>query len=242
MKKLLKNHTAQLVLALLLGGALGVLFYPSKQIEERVQLEERAETALKISKLESLHASELANLTIKYSSEMKSKTQKEEELNVKISSLKTEVRSLKQKTTETSYKLVKPDGTIVEKKFKESELEETSEVVTEVRQEFNRKVKTIEDRWKKVFTERIIKIKKTFDKSLEEQKELHKEEIKKLKSEKITTVNPKHFGAEVGVDTSKDLYIHGSYDVYGPFFMGGHVGFEGYKVPNSAGIGLGVKF
>lgn len=240
--KWLKNRYVQLLVALFVGGAVATVLYPTKTVEERTKAVMVLEFKERYIELMEEHSQKTESLTAKYALDVKSRIESNEELSSKVTSLTTEVTDLKSKTKESFYKLIKPDGTIVEKRYKESELESHSEVVTEIREEFNRKVSTIESRWKSVYKSRLIEVKETFDKKLKKEKEKWEKSKQTVETEKITKTNPKSFGLEGGIDTDKDLYLHGTYNLYGPFFMGGHVGLDDKQVPDAGGFGIGVDF
>lgn len=204
-KDLLKKKSTQLVLALLLGVTVGALFYPTKSIKEKYELqikELKKESSTKIAELEeSLESSEEEN------------REYQEETRRTMSELRTENRELRKSMKRKKFKLVKPDGTIIEKEYEESQSEEISSVVTEIREEFDQKVSSIESRWKKVHLERVSKL-----------REQHESEIKKIRSEKkerVVEVNKKKLRPEIGINTNLDAYFHMTYSLWGPVFIGG---------------------
>lgn len=233
MKKLLNNRIIQLLLALVVGTAIGALFYPSKNIEERV----KKEYEQKIEKIVEESKTTEEQLEEKIDSLKQEKTQLTIETSQKITKLTYQVRELESKKKETFYKLIKPDGTIEEKRFSESEVSESSQVVTQVREEFDRKVTEISERWQRVHTSRVLKLKEEFDKKEEE----YKRTISKMESEKKVQINPKKYGVEVGYTSEDRYYGHVNVDVFGPIFIGVHTN-TNLSTEHSVGAGIGIRF
>ena len=62
-----------------------------------------------------------------------------------------------------------------------------------------------------------------------------------VEKEKIVEVNKKKLRPEIGVTTEKDLYLHATYTIWGPVFVGG--GVSGTKTSFGDGrLGLGLEF
>lgn len=223
LKDLLQNRLVQLGLALAAGVTAGSLLYPHKSFEEKIREEVRQEYQLKTEESEKRHMSENKELKDKLELVEQSSRKYEEETSRKIDRLTQENSTLKQSVKKQKLKIIKPDGTVVEKEIEESNTEATHTVITQVKEEFSRKIKEIEDKYKKVHEERVTKIKLEFD-----------EELKKAKSEVKTVevireverrveVNKKSLRPEIGVTTDKDVYLHGTYNLWGPVFVGGGV-------------------
>jgi uncharacterized protein YPO0396 len=233
MKDLLKNRVVQLGLAVLIGAAIGALFYPTKRIEERVKQEYQERVETERTEKETLRK----QLTEEINELREEKTTLTVETTKTIAKLTYEVRELQSKKKETFYKIVRPDGTIEIRKFKESEVNETTQVITSVREEFDQKIVEIEDRWKRVHTKRVEDLKKDFD----SKEKTYKEVIAKLESEKITDINPKKYGLEVGYLSSQQYYFHGNVDVFGPVFIGVHTQ-TNFGNEHAVGAGIGLRF
>lgn len=231
--KLLKNRTVQIILALVVGAAIGALFYPTKNIEERV----KKEYEQKIEKISEEKESIRESLSEELRETRQEKTKLQIESSQKITKLTFQVRQLESSKKETVYRLVKPDGTIEEKRYTESEVSETSQVVTQVKEEFNRKVSQIEERWKSAYRDRLIEIKKDFDKKESQ----YEKTISKLESERKVQVNPKKYGLEIGITSDNEYYGHGNIDVFGPFFLGVHTQTD-FFMNHSVGAGIGIRF
>jgi len=241
MSKIIRSRAFQIVVALILGGAIGVAFYPTSSIETELRAKVVAEYSLKMEQMSESHKTEIENLHEKRIEETSSHFQSISDLSQKVSSLTEQNRQLHQKVTEKTYKLIKPDGTVIEKTFKSSDTEETNRVITSIQTEFTEKVNTLQNRYQKVHTERIKEIQKDFESKLLSIKEENKKTTSDI-SEKVSKItNPKRFGIEGGIDSRLNWYAHSTAIVYGPLFLGAHVSFDGY-LPQSAGIGVGVSF
>jgi hypothetical protein len=230
--------------SLLLEVVIGVVFYPSKTVTERETSKLKEAYELKISEMQKTHNEESAKLSEKLVAEESARKSLETETSKKIEILTTENKSLKQSSKKQKFKLVKPDGTIIEKEMEQSNSEEVSSVVSSIKEEFDQKVKSIEERWKKVHEERVVELKKKFDQDIEKAKSEQKVVEKTVEKEKIVEVNKKKLRPEVGAsyDGTKDVkgYFHLSYPVAGPVFIGG--GVSGSKTGfGDIRLGLGLE-
>jgi len=234
MKELLKKQEVRYILVLLGGITIGALFYPTKHIEKRVS--EKYET--EIASVKETHQKEVQKMQEILSKTEESSRKYKEETEIKISKLTTEVKSLQSKQKTAYYKLIKPDGTIEIKKFSESEVNESTKVVTEIQQEFKQKVEEIENKWKKVHEERVTTIKKQFD--VIEQDYL--KQIAELKKEEIVDINKKSFSIEAGVLTNQKIYGHATMDVWGPIMIGVHADTKRDGQDSTVGVGVGLRF
>lgn len=234
MIEILKNKYVQLGLALFVGITIGAVFYPTSKIEEKY----KSQYELKETELKQTHSAETQALTESLQKEEASHKSYQEETTKKISTLVTENSSLKSSIKKRKYKLIKPDGTIVEEEFEDSNTESSTSKITEIREEFNKKVSEIEDKWKKVHEERIAVIQKQFDEKLEKAKQ----ESKTVEQSRTVETNQKKLGIEAGMTTERDYYAHGTYTLWGPVFIG--VGADMNhtdKTMNNARFGLGVS-
>jgi len=231
---MLKNKYVQLILTLAIGIGIGAIFYPSKTVttETQYKLEQ------KIERLET----EKRNLTSFYEKQV-SKEEKEhreyrEEITKKTESLREENFQLKQKVSEKRFKIVRPDGTVEEKWFKDSETDVVSSTVTKIKSEFTRKVSEIESKWRSIHEKRIKKIKESFDKRIAESSTKRVE----IKQKKKVEINKRSFGLSLGY-TSKEKYFSSVvYDVYGPFFLDLHLESNQDLTDKEAGIGIGMRW
>jgi len=108
-KEFVKNTPwIQFTLVLLLGIAIGAIFYPTKRIEERERQKHEEETKV----LKEEHVKELSQVRDTLDKTNQSFTEYRKETDTKITKLTTENTTLKSKQKTAYYKLVKPDGTI----------------------------------------------------------------------------------------------------------------------------------
>lgn len=146
---------------------------------------------------------------------LKEEISEQRELNIELTKrtviLTDENRELKESSKKSRFKLIKPDGTIVEREYEETNREEVSRIVTNIRQEFDTKVKTIENRWKKVYKQRVIELKK--------ERDLYKEKYTSLEEETSRKINEKRFTISIGKTIKDNQYIHTTYNFSGPFII-----------------------
>jgi hypothetical protein len=227
----LNNPVVRYSLVLLLGIGIGAIFYPTKRIEER--LKEQYEQT--VFTLKQQHQAETSSLQEKLSKQSQESKEKSAEYESKIYKLTVQIVELKSKVKTSYYKIVKPDGTVEIKKYSESEVNESTKVISEIQEEFKQKITEIEKRWEDVHKERVSKLQKNF--KLKE--EAYVQQIKTLEKEKVVDINKKYFGVEAGLLTNKNYYGHVTGDLFGPIFVGVH-GEVGNT--SSVGAGLGLRF
>jgi hypothetical protein len=227
----LKNQYIRYILTLLVGITIGVVFYLSKRVEEKLSLKYEQE----IASLKEAHSKETSNLNEKFiqiSNETKSYKVEQE---LKVTKLTSEIKNLQSKQKTSYFKVIKPDGTIEIKKFTESEVNESSQVITQVQEEFKQKVESIEQKWSSLHKERVLKIENEFNSKESE----YKKTIEELQKSKVTTTNQKRFSLEAGILSNKDYYGHVSMDIWGPIYIGI---IAEHGINNLLGIGTGMRF
>lgn len=224
MIQLAKNKYVQLAVVLGLGIFVGNFFKNTKTIEEKVREEttRQYESILKMTKEE--HSKETQSLNERITQvQQESKTQREE-YTKNIESLRIENSELKQKVTKRKVKIVKHDGTIIEKEFEESETEQITSVITSVREEFKRKVESIEQKWSTLYRERLIELIKEHKSEIETLEEKHYDEVVRMQREYTAKINEKKFRPEVGMEYDADghnnYYGHVSYPIWGSIVVG----------------------
>lgn len=232
---LLKNEYIRGGLILAVGITIGVLFYPSKRVEEKVSQKYEQE----ITALKEAHSKEVQTLN-----EAKTKVEAEAKeyhtvTEKKIASLTTQVSELKSKQKIATYKLVKPDGTIEERTYTENEIDQSTKTVVKIQEEFKQKVDSIEQKWSQIHETRVAALKKEFDSKESE----YQKTIASYESHKVTETNQKRFGLEAGITNERNYYGHATADLWGPVFVGvhGQVGANGNNA-NNMGLGLGLRF
>jgi hypothetical protein len=241
LKELAKQKWVQLVGALALGITVGAVFYPQSRTEERIREEMRSEYTLREEETSKVHGKVVSELQEKLTSVESSRREYTEETTKKMEKLTTENSSLKQSVKRKKLRIVRPDGTIVEQEVEESNTEQTHSIVTQVKEEFNRKIAEIEDKWKKIHEERVTKLTAEYQEELERIRREQKTVEIIVEKEKIVEVNKKSLRPEIGVTTNRDVYLHGTYGVWGPVFLGG--GVSGTTKSFGEGrLGVGLEF
>ena len=232
--ELLKKEWIRYVLTLVAGVAIGAIFYPTKEIEERFTKKYSQE----ISSLKETHSKELTQVkdTLDATISHYNKTIAESEK--KVTSLSRENKTLRSKKKTSYYKIIKPDGTIEIKKFSESEDSESSQVITQIQEEQKQKLIAIEIKYEEIHKKRVEEIKKEFD----TKESSYKKTIEELESSKSISINKKKFGAEVGANTEKQYYVHGTGTLFGPVFVGIHGEANKEMDKKSIGLGVGINF
>lgn len=238
--ELLKNEYVRLGLALSFGLVLGAVFYPTKRIEEKMT-QKHQEEMQKFSEEHVKEVTELNEKIVKVEAESKSY---KEETEKKYSMLKTENKELKSKQKTAYYKIIRPDGTIEIKKFTESEVSESSKVVTSIQEEFKTKIESIETKWASIHTERMLAVKKEFDSKESE----YKKTIDELTKSKTTSINESSSTVDVGITSKMDYYGHATTSIRGPIIGSLHVDQKKEDLSKQqaaetvVGAGVGWKF
>lgn len=230
--QLLANPWVRYVVILMVGITIGALFYPTKHIEEKLTKIHQEEMA----QLNEQHQTQMKSLVDLYAATVKEEKQIKEESDLKINKLTQENSTLKSRMRTSHYKLVKPDGTIEERDFSDSEVDQTQQVVTSIQTEFKQKVDSIEKKWSDIHQQRVTQIQTEFD----SKEQSYKKTIDELQKSKTVSVNEKSHGIEAGMMTNKDYYGHATMDLWGPMFIGVH-GEVGPANP-SVGAGVGIRF
>jgi hypothetical protein len=240
--KILEKPWARYVIVLLVGIAVGAIFYPSKEvtIEEKLRLESE------ITKLQQEKRDIKKDLESKLSIQEASSKEYKRQTETRISSLKQENTTLKQKVKERTLKIVKPDGTIVEETVKESQTEIVSRIITDIKTEFNEKVQSIENKWKSIHEKRVVKIRDSYEKKIDEKER----KIREYERRKTVKVNPRRFGLSLGYMGDDTYFSSIQYDIFGPMFLDLHFGGSVNRLDSGArnigisetGIGIGIRF
>lgn len=232
-KELLTKEWFRLAGMLLIGITIGAVFYPTKKIEEKLTYKFQQE----ISTLKESHAKETQEINEKHSASLKETKELHIQSERKITKLTSEVKNLQSKQKTAYYKIIKPDGTIEIKRFTESEVNESTKVVTQIQEEFKIKIDKIETKWVEIHKERVAKLQKDFS----SKESGYQKTIEELQKSKTVSVNEKHFGLEAGMMSNKNYYGHATADLWGPVFVGLH-GELGANSDNKLGAGIGLRF
>lgn len=234
LKEIFKNQLVRYFLVLLVGVGLGAVFYPTSHIETKLHKKYEEETKTLVE----THNKEIQSIESSYSKETEELKSFKLESEKKVQSLTTQIQTLQSKQKTSYYKLIKPDGTIEVKKFSESEVNESSTIVTQIQEEFKTKIASIEEKWETIHKSRVENIKKDFN----QKEEVYKKKIEELEQSKLVIKNGKTFGVEGGYSTERRYYLHGTGDLYGPLFIGIHSESDVELDKKSLGLGLGIKF
>jgi hypothetical protein len=236
--ELLKNEYVRGVLVLLVGITIGALFYPTKKVEEKTSQKYEQE----IKSLKEQHSQEISKVTEQRDALVQSAKEFHLESDRKITTLASQVSQLKSKQKISTYKLVKPDGTIEERSFTENDIDQSSKAVTSIQDEFKQKIDAIETKWSQIHATRVAELQKQFD----SKEQAYQNTIASLEKTKTTTVNAKQFGIEAGIMSDKDYYAHANADLWGPIFVGLQVEIKppsaDEHADNRVGAGIGMRF
>jgi hypothetical protein len=238
---LLKQRWFQIALAGFLGVTVGALFYPTKTITEKSEEKYKQEYDQKVQTLQTTHAVETKTLTDKIDAQEASYKQLQQETSSKLQKLTTENDNLKRTTHRQTYKLVKPDGTVIEKEIDDSDTESSKQMTTQIQQEFTQKISSIEQKYKTIHEQRSAELKKQYDQQLQQYKDTHVVTTDDKKTEKITEVNAKKLHIEAGMTTKLDEYLQASYSLWGPISVGAGVSASPHSFDEGR-LGLGVSF
>jgi hypothetical protein len=161
----------------------------------------------------------------------------EEETDKKIKELVKENSTLKKRTYKEKLRIVKPDGSVVEKEIERSDEESTKEVLKEVQEEYSKRIAEVEEKYRKEYTEK----KETLEvENISRTKQYQEERLKLQEEYKRVTKSVKRLRTEGGMEFDKDYYGHLSYSL-SPFIIGGGVSVNNRSV-NDARIGVGLEW
>jgi hypothetical protein len=220
-------------LSILLAGILtGYLLFPEKRIEEKITKEYEQ----KIVQIKQSNEKEVEKLKEDKKAVEKTFSSYKKQTEFKLEKLSSEIKELKSKQKTSYYKIVRPDGTIEIKKFTETDTEESTQVISSIKEEYSQKILELEQKWKEIHEKRVLDIKRDFS----SKEEAYKKEIFRLEQQKITEVGKKRFGVEVGLSSDEEVYIHANYDLVGPIFLGGHI--VNPTQISTVGLGIGLRF
>lgn len=158
------------------------------------------------------------------------------ELKDKESKYESQIKDLRTKIRISTIKVVKPDGTIEERKIEQSEVVDLTASIEETRREYSVQLREQEQKLRIEQEHTISQL------SLEWTQERSKleSEIAVLKESKQTSINPRQLRVEAGLMSTLNPYIHFNYDLTSPLFVGTQV--ERSSNEYDVGIGIGVKF
>lgn len=231
-KGFFSNRFVQLGVAFLAGMLLCTFVYPTKKIEERVQQEYQQIIDRKVQEQR-----DITTAVTKQRDELSSKmVQLESQYQSRVSELSSKLKEMSSKRVETTHKITRPDGSSEEWTYLETESKTTETIISQIKFDYEQRIRQTESDITQKKDLEIAKTKEQYESKVTEMTKT----IAKLEQEKITTVNEKKFAVEVGATTELRGYVHSTYDLWGPIFVGGHI--EGNKTDVSGGLGVGVRF
>jgi len=229
---LYSSQWLRLIVTFVAGAVFTLVLYPSKKIEERVKQEYQAIIEQKVNEQKVI-----TDIVAKERDEIQAQSRYlESKYTAQISQLLTQVNEMSSHKVSTNHKIVHPDGSSEEWSTVESEDKSSQKMLSEIKSQYDNIVKENDDKWsKKLETEKETII-STYQITIDSLKK----ELMKKDEEKVTTINEKKLGIEVGATTEKRGYVHGSYDIWHSIFIGGNIESDA-KTQHSAGIGLGIR-
>jgi len=239
-KELLKHKDAKVVIALIVGLGLGIFLYPTSIVETEIKKEVSEVYERQIEEIKESNKEKISKAELRIKTVVEEKRELLSESKSKLDVLKKENKKLKESSKKKKFKLVKPDGTIIEKEYEETNREEVTEIVTEIRKEFDFKIRQTESRWKNIHFERVKSIEERHKKKITGIKREYEYKISVLEKKKKITTNPKKLRLEAGITTDQEYHLHGSYNLFGPFGVGIGTQFKQDKLDDIS-IGIGVS-
>lgn len=227
----MNNVWVRYILILLLGITVGAVFYPTKRIDEKISQKYEQQ----ISTMKEQHNTELKEVQESLIKSEQQTAQVQTDSEQKIFTLTTQISELKSKKKQTTYKIIKPDGTVIERTTSEEDVDNTSSTVIQAQQEYQIKIDSLTTQLKQESDQKITKIQSDFT----VKEAAYQQTISSLQSSKTVSVNQKQFGLEGGMLTNRDYYGHITMDVWGPMF----IGIQGeFGTDSKAGAGIGIRF
>jgi hypothetical protein len=233
-KSLLQKEWVRYVLVLVAGITIGALFYPTKQIEEKLSLKYEQT----IASINEKNGQELEKQNSKYEKLQEEFNSYQSQAETKISSLTKQISNLKSKSKEKYVKIIHPDGTVEIRKDTENESSSETTTVTQVEEEYKQKIETLNKQWESTVESKTSELKKEFS-SKEQQ---YEKTIQDLKSSKTVSVNSKRFGIDVGIMSDKSYYGGVNADLWGPLYLNLEANINTPESSNKVGAGVGIRF
>lgn len=209
------SKLAQFGLVFFAGLLLGALFYPTKHIETKTKQTYEQQ----ISQIKDQHLKEVQSLQETIDKQSKEKTTLTQTYDQKVASLTTQVSTLQSKKKTTYYKIVKPDGTVIVKKASEDQTDESSDVVTQVQQEYQQKLTELQTKLSTEHDQKVQDLQKQWDSKEQD----YQKTIATLEQSKVVDINKKSFGLGLGALTNGDYFLQGTADLIGPIYIGAQV-------------------
>lgn len=231
-KEVASLRWVQIVGAFAAGALACTLLYPTKTITSKITKDYET----KIQQIQEQHKIETTSLQTKVDSLTQTNKSLTEKYESKISELKTQITNISSHKVEVHYKLTKPDGTIEERSYLETEDQASQTMISEMKAEYDRQLQQTESTYQKKSEELVAQTRAQYDLQIS----TLKTELSKYTNSSTVTVNAKKLGLEVGYNTDFRTYLHGTYDIWGPVFIGAQID-KGIK-SSGGGLGIGIRF
>lgn len=221
----------QLILAFVAGGIVAALFYPTKHIEEKLQKSFQQQ----MSVVNQQHQQETASQQEQYKKLQTEYQTYHVQSQAKITSLTSQVTSLKSHQKKTYYKIVHPDGTVEVRVSSEKDSDEEQQISQEVQQEYKQQLDSEMSKIEQIQADKVAQMQRDWD----SKEQSYQSQISTLTASKSLTANQKNFTLDVGGMSNLDYYGHVTYNMWGPFILG----LQGqFGASPAAGAGLGLRF
>jgi predicted RNase H-like nuclease (RuvC/YqgF family) len=232
-KEIAKSHVFQLVMALIIGIAVGAVFYPSKSIKESLSKEYEA----KFAAMTVENSKQKEELQKKVDKLIQENVSIQKDSQAKISSLTQEIKQLKTKKKTVTVKITKPDGTIEERTEEVSETEENSTLIATLKQEYDQKIVQLETKLTTEKTEEIAKLTKEYA----AQTTNYQTTISELKKQLDIQINPKKYSIGLGYMSKDSVYVYTDATIFGPVMIG-VITQSNFRDSFGLGGGIGIRF
>jgi chromosome segregation ATPase len=230
-KALLSNKYVQYIAIFSAGISVGVLFYPSKHIAQSLSTKYEQQ----ISDIKQQDSKTLSDTQTQLNTEIEKESQLTEQYNSKITTLTSQISDMQSKQSSNYDKITHPDGTTEIKVTKETDVDQTNQVVSQMQSDFDAKIVKIQQDDQQQQLQTVQKLQSEFD----SKEQTYKDTISSLQASKVEDTNKKNFGVEVGGLVNKNAYVHTTADIFGPVFLGVHTEVG----PSSTlGAGFGLRF
>ena len=235
METLKKNPWLLSILTLVIGIVLGVVFYPTKKIEEKYQEQYSWKYERENELLRETNDNVMQQLTELQVTSREVIEKQEAELN----QLRTKVTEYESNTHEDTTIIIRSDGSKEIRRIKDTHTKELTKVTEELNSKWEKKLEFTE----LIHQQKVQTLTEEYQEKLSLKEKEHQKVVESIKSSKVTTINQKRFGLEVGILTNLNYYSHATMDVAGPVFVGLQVQGSIMPVaPVAAGIGVGIRF
>jgi hypothetical protein len=230
-KEVVKNQYVQLGTAFGAGLLICWVLYPSKQIEQKIKDEYQLKIEQQASEFHKVNESlvQERNTAISQVKDIKAS------FSSTVSQLETQIKEMSSRKISTYHKITNADGSSEEWQTVESEERSSQQLISDIKSRYDQK---LEEQTKNSKVELEI-TKKQLTEEYSQIITSLKQEIKTHEEQATTITNTRKLGLEVGYTTNFQPYLHGTYNLLGPIFVGSYI--EGYKSISVVGIGLGIN-